>query len=271
MKTNFSFSILFFLTTINGYTAGERIPAGGRSLAMGGASVTLCDLWSLGNNQAGAAWLKGGSAGMGFENRFLLKDLMYEQLGVAVSWKAGTFGLFMSRFGNNLYNEMKAGLSYARKFGKSFAAGVQIDYLRIHITDDYGNRNLVSCEIGLMYHAGRNLVIGVQVLNPVPVKITEHPSELLPSTMCAGLSYEFSDAFLATVEVEKDLVNTPTFRAGAEYHFAKPMYARIGLSTNPVSFSFGFGLKYGKLTIDMASGYHQALGFSPAGSIAYSF
>ena len=77
--------------------------------------------------------------------------------------------------------------------------------------------------------------------------------------------------FGVNIEVEKDLLNKPLFRAGTEYNFAKPMYARIGLSVNPMAFSFGFGLEFGKLTIDIASGYHQALGFSPAGSIIYSF
>ena len=271
MKTKISFFVLFFGIVVSGYAAGERTPAGGRSLAMGGTSVALYDLWSLNNNQAGVVWLKGTNAGLAFQNQFLVKELMYQQLGLAISSKAGTAGLFMSRFCNAQYNEMKAGLSYSRKFGKFFAAGVQMDYIRIHIQDEYGNKNLVSCEIGLQYKASRDLVIGVQVLNPVPVKITENPQELLPTTLCAGLSCHFSEEFLATIEIEKDLLHKPIFRAGAEYHFATPVYARIGISTNPVAFSFGFGLKCEKLTIDMASGYHQALGFSPAASLSYAF
>jgi hypothetical protein len=271
MKSSISFFVLLCLVTAGGFAAGERNTVGGRSLAMGSTSVAQYDLWSLGNNQAGAAWLKGGSAGMSFENRFLLKELMFEQFACAMSWKAGTFGLIVNRFGNDQYNELKAGFSYARKFGKCFSAGIQIGYLRFHLADAYGSKNLVSCEIGLMYRADRHLTIGVQVVNPVPVLITEKPRELLPATICAGLSWKFSDTFLANAEVEKDLLHKPVFRAGTEYHFTKPAFARIGVSANPFAFSFGFGLEFGKLTIDMASGYHQALGFSPAGSVVYSF
>ena len=271
MKPKISFCVLLSLLALTGHAGGERTPAGGRSVAMGGASVALSDSWSAHNNQAGAAWLKESSASLGFQNQFLLKELMSQQLALAIALKAGTIGIFMSPFGNNQYNELKAGLSFARKFGKHFSAGVQMDYLRIHIMDEYGSKNLFSCEIGLQYHAGQNMVIGVQIVNPVPVKITEHPPELLPSALCAGLAYKISEEFLATLEIEKDLVHRPALRAGAEYHVAKPVCARIGVSTNPVSFSFGFGLKYGKLTIDMASGYQQSLGFSPSGSICYSF
>jgi len=271
MKNLIIICLLVLFATLRGFTAGERTPMGGRSLAMGGTSVAQCDFWSLANNQAGAAWLKGISAGFGFENRFLLKELMLEQVGLALPMKAGTFGLIVNRFGNNQYSELKAGLSYARKFGKHFSVGVQLDYLRIHIADDYGNKNLVSCEIGLMYLADKHLTIGIQVLNPVPVKITENPPELLPAAICLGISYQFSDEFMTSIEAEKDLENPLTLRAGAEYHFARPAYARIGISTCPTSFSFGFGLEFGNFKLDMASGYHQALGFSPSGSVVYSF
>jgi hypothetical protein len=254
-----------------GFTAVERTPAGGRSLAMGGASVAGCDFWSVSNNQAGTAWLRDVSAGMSFENRFLLNELMFEQMGIVLPLKPGTIGLVVNRFGNNLYSELKTGLSFARKFGKHFSAGIQLDYLRIHISDDYGTRNLLSCEIGLFFQADKHLRIGLQLLNPIPVKIFENPAELLPPDICFGLSYSFSDDFLTTIEIEKDLENPLAFRAGAEYHFTGMAYARFGISASPVSFTFGAGLEFGKLKFDLASGYHQALGFSPSGSIIYSF
>ncbi len=271
MKHLITICLLVLLINQEGFSAGERTSAGGRSLAMGGTSVAVYGAWSLCNNQAGAAWLKGVSAGISFENPFMLKELMHEYLEVALPMKAGTIGLVMKRFGNDQYSELTAGLCFARKFSRHFSAGVQLDYLRIHVADGYGSRNLVSCEIGLMYADDKHITIGVQLLNPVPVRITEYPPEQLPFIICTGLSYRFSDEFLISVEAEKDLEHPLSLRAGAEYHFAKPAYARIGISGSPMSFTFGFGLEFGRLKLDMASGYHQALGFSPAGSVIYSF
>jgi hypothetical protein len=270
MRIIVSVCFILLFTGTKGFSIGEHIPAGGRSSAMGGTSVATTDFWSIYNNQAAAAWLKGVSAGLSVENRFLLKELMYQQIGVAISVKAGTFGLLMNRFGNNRYNEIKAGLSYARKFGKHFSMGVQIDYLRINVINDYGNKNLLSCEIGLMYKADQRLIIGVHILNPVPVNITVYPPERLPTIACIGLSYQFSGTLLTTMEVEKDLEHKPLFRAGIEYRFANMLYARLGVSTNPMSFTFGFGLEFSRIKLDMASEYHQALGFSPSLSIVYS-
>ncbi len=271
MKIIIAICLLVLLLSNSCFAAWERHSAGGRSQAMGGTSAASADLWSLSNNQAGTAFLKGFSAGISFENRFLLKELMFEQVGLALPVKAGTFGLIITRFGNGQYSELKAGFSYARKLGTRFSVGVQLDYLRIQISNEYGNKNLISCEIGLMYQADKHLTVGLQLLNPVPVKITTYPMEHLPTLICAALAYRFSEVFTIAVETEKDLENPISFRAGAEYHVAKPAYARIGISTSPVSFTFGFGLEFGKLKLDMASGYHQALGFSPSGSIIYSF
>ncbi len=271
MKKSIMIGLMALLMARDGMAAWERTRSGGRSGAMGGTSVTQNDFWSLNNNQAGTAWFKGISAGFSFGNEFLMKELMNEQIGVAIAFKAGTIGLLVNRFGNNQYCETNAGLSFARKFGKQFAVGIQMDYLGIKISDNYGNKNLLSCEIGLMYHADKHLSVGVQLINPVPVKIIVTPVERLPSTICIGISYSFSNEFLTTVEAEKDLENPLVMRAGAEYHLAAPVYARIGISANPISFSFGAGLEFGKINFDLASSYHQALGFSPSGSIIYSF
>lgn len=270
MKTVIAVCMLLFLLASKGYPIGEHIPAGGRSKAMGGCAVAVSDHWSVGNNQAGTAWLKGFSAGLNIENQFLLKELVTQQFGIALPLKAGTFGLIVNRFGNNRYNEIKAGLSFARKFGKHFAMGVQIDYLRINIMDEYGSKNQLTCEIGLMYQTSQRLVIGVQVLNPFPARITSNPVERLPVTICIGLSYQFSDAFLASAEVEKDLEHKPVFRAGAEYRISKLLYTRTGILINPMSFTFGIGLEFGKIKLDVASAYHQVLGFSPTCSLIYS-
>jgi hypothetical protein len=122
-----------------------------------------------------------------------------------------------------------------------------------------------------MYQAGKHLWLGVQLLNPIPVVVTNSPKEHLPSTFCIGMNYRFSESFSGLIEFEKDFNNPLIIRTGAEYHFSKPAYVRIGMSTSPVSFTFGAGLEFGRFRFDIASGYHQELGFSPSGSIIYTF
>jgi len=264
--------ILCFTTTFyQGHAAGELSPAGGRTFAIGTASVAQTDFWSVVNNQAANAWTTRFSAGISIENQYLIKELSYKTIGITFPFKPGNFGVIVSHFGTERFSEIKAGISFSRQFGKYFSAGVQFDYLRIQIAEGYGSKNLISFEIGLFYKATRNLQMGFHVVNPVPIKITDYPREYLPTIIRLGLSYSFSSSFLAILELEKDLTNKPVFKAGAEYRFAKPVCARIGLSTNPTLFTFGFGLEFNRFNLDLASGYQPVLGYTPALSVTYTF
>ncbi|MEO8088221.1 MAG: hypothetical protein ABI763_15480, partial [Bacteroidota bacterium] len=84
-------------------------------------------------------------------------------------------------------------------------------------------------------------------------------------------SYRFSEKLSWSIEEEKDIDQNAVFKSGLEYHVVDALYLRGGLATNPTLFSFGFGLKIGNLMLDIASTYHQVLGFSPAISLTYRF
>ncbi len=272
MYFRFLFSVSFLLLTFyQGRAAGELNLGGGRAFAMGMASVTLTDLWSVVNNQATNAWNKKISAGFSVENRYLLKELSCEMIGLTIPLKHGSIGAVVSHKGTVKFSEIRAGISFSRKFGQHFSAGVQFDYFRMQIGGEYGSRNLCSFEIGLFYKATRNLSIGVHIENPVPVKITEYPREYLPTIIRLGLSYSFSSSFLVVLEIEKDLKNKPIIKAGTEYRFVRIACARLGIATNPTLFTFGFGLNFSRFSIDLASGYQSVLGFTPTLSLTYCF
>ena len=70
--------------------------------------------------------------------------------------------------------------------------------------------------------------------------------------------------------VEKDLEFKSVFRTGVEYHVVDPIFIRCGISNNPSMCSFGFGLRQGLWQFDIASSYHQDLGFSPQVSLLFN-
>ena len=271
MKLRFGFFAFTIILSFQGWAAGELTSAGGRAAGMGNASVTFYDGWSGFNNQAGLAWCKKFSAGAYYENRFLVKELSIKAIGAVLPVKKGAFGLSFSHFGFSLYNEIKTGLAFGMHFGNSFSAGIQIDYMRFSIGNDYGEDNFFTFEIGLQYRVKEKLLLGVHLFNPVPIKLTNDPVERLPTVLRFGIGWHISVNLLASAEIEKDLLNKPILKAGMEYHFVNPLYIRIGYLTDPSQFTFGFGLEFGKLGFDIASSYNMVLGFSPQGSIIYYF
>jgi hypothetical protein len=251
--------------------AGELRAAGGRQAGMAGATVGFADEWSAANNQAGCAWGRGISCGIYAENEFMIRELIRKS--VYFSWSAteGAVSFTASHFGTSVYNEVRAGLSYSRMFGKKFSAALQLDYLRIGMMTETGSRNTANVEGGLMYKPIPNLTIGFHFANLLPVRVSKITGEKLPPELNLGFVYWISGNFLIAAEAEKSPAGPLRLRVGSEYQAADRFRVRAGLSTSPFVFTAGAGIRLGRLNIDIATGYRQMLGFSPSVSLQYTF
>lgn len=274
MKIRYALLILFILLTggyAGVYAGGENRPAGGRSAAMGTASVAISDIWSSFNNQAGLARLNDLTAAFYYENRFLMKELGYKAGAFALPVKVGTVGLSFSHFGYSAFNESKIGLAFARSFGKRIAFGLQLDYNMARLEESYGNRNFLTFEAGMLAHITPELVVGAHVYNPISAKLSEYNDERAPVIFRLGAAWEVTPRVLITAETEKNIDNEADVKFGLEYRLIPALHLRGGISTNPASNSFGVGIFTGDFVIDISASYHYILGFSPQASIAYKF
>ncbi len=265
-------SLLFVLLVYSfAYSGNGNYPFGGRGAGMGNATVTLYDFWAMSYNQAGLSRLKNPTAGVFFENRFLVKELSFGAAAFAIPVNAGVVGASFTYFGFEYYNETKVGLAYARDFGERFSFGVQLNYQNTGIGESYGNQGNLTFEGGAIFHILPQLAIGMHVFNPLRAKVGDFADERIPTVFKTGLGYTFSDKAMAILEIEKSLNHEPIVKAGIEYRIIEPIYIRGGIGTNPSTNSFGFGLNLGNLQLDMATNYHYVLGYSPQVSFIYHF
>ncbi|MBS4014303.1 MAG: hypothetical protein KGZ97_11185 [Bacteroidetes bacterium] len=265
--------VLFCIVSISLklYAANENYLFGGRQAGMGNAAITLFDLWAVSHNQAGLARIDNITAGVYAENRYLIPDLTLGAGALAVPAAGGVFGLSFTHFGYSLYNENKVGLAYSRMFGERFSAGVQLNYHHLSIGEDYGSKSSVTVEMGVIYELIENLHIGFHLFNPTRTKIADYDGERIPTIMRGGFSYTFSDRVIFIFETEKDINLEAVYKAGLEYRVIDPIYLRVGVGTNPMSNSFGFGLEFSNFQLDLSSSYHHILGYSPQFSLIYQF
>jgi len=261
--------VLFNLLALTVMSSVDVPVIGGRAAGMGGTSVTGTDCWSIANNQAGMAWMRGWQVGLFGENCYLIPEMSRETAAVSWSGRPGAFGLSIIHYGFQLYREVQAGISYARKFGNRFSAGIQLNYQTIQIGNGYGSKGLVSCSIGMLYKPDPAWTIGIHVSNPTGMTVTDTPSERMQLLFRAGLAYDIRKKILIMAEVEKDLVNKLIFRSGLEIRIVRSLSGRIGIITNPLMITGGLGFALGKVSIDLATGYHLGLGFYPSISIIY--
>ncbi len=246
---------------------GILMSAGARGAAMGNASVTFYDINSAFSNQAGLANLEQWSATATVEQRFLVAELQSAAVAAAVPMASGTFALTLHHFGVEAFQQQKFGLAYARRLMKGLSAGAQITALHTSIPE-YGNRTTLSFEIGLLTELLPQLQLGMHLANPVRVELVER--ENLPTVLRLGLAYLPSERLTCTAEVEKDIDFMARMRFGIEYQLVEQLALRTGITTGPTQLAFGVGYAFrGGLSLDVASVYHQWLGFMPVASVSF--
>ncbi len=272
--TSFLKHLLLWLLTIP-VSTGNILYAGGtgaRSAGMGKCSVALSGLWSIQNNQAGFALTDKITAGISYNSRFMSGNMSTKSMALLVPVKYGVTGISVEYYGYSLYNRLKAGLAYAKSFGQRLRIGLQIDYLRTALGDNYGNRDGVTFELGLQGDLSQNLTLAVWTYNPFMIKLADYADERIPSVYKIGMDYRFSPALLTTLEAEKRSDWQPVvLRGGLEYAIRQKFFLRAGFGTAREIFSMGFGMHFTRLQMDLAAVMHQSLGFSPVMSLSFRF
>lgn len=268
------FSVVFLLLISSLLqAANDNLPVGARSAGMAHASICVDDLWAVQHNQAALASLKNIEAGVFSQIVYPNSKVLMNAVAIASPFKYGVISGSFNRLGfKNLYNETKYGIGYSRQFGKSISAGMQLNYLSTFIGDNnYGKRGTISVEVGFMAEVVKNLKLGVHVFNPTRSKTAQYNNERVPTIIKMGLQYSFSEKVFTTVEVEKDVLNKPILKIGAEYRIVKEIYLRGGLSTNPSLNAAGFGIELKKFNLDFAAAFHPQMGVSPQIGLRYRF
>jgi hypothetical protein len=263
------FPFLFFSYTAPA-AATHNFTPGSRSAAMGNASVTISDLWSVHHNQAGLAFLTAVQAGFHYENRYFMPELGYQALALALPASPGTFGLTYTFFGFSGYNESRAGFAFGRTLGEWISAGVRINYLHTFLEGYSRIPGRVTAEGGIIVKPGGGLLIAAHLYNPARIGRPVEYHDPLPVIVRAGVSAMAGENILIALEAEKESGYNTLLKSGIEMGFAGPFYLRTGFSLRPVQPSFGFGYAAGSFAADIAFTNHQVLGFSPHITIVYA-
>lgn len=245
-------------------------PIGVRSAALGHASSCLFDVWSARNNQGSLGFVRKSEVGAFYENRFFVKELTQSGFAAAIAIKKGTFGLSYSSLGYKLYRESHMTLSYGMKLTDNISAGIGFDYLNTRIADIYGKANAITGSVGLTAKILPQVVISSHVFNPFRAKITNYNNEKIPTIFKFGAQYIFSKKVSIVAEAEKTSAQKLNMKGGIEYNPSSLIYLRVGGSSYPTQASFGVGVNYNGLKIDMCTSYHSILGLSPQIGLSYT-
>lgn len=252
--------VLFSFTQV--YAWDMLQPSGGRTNSLGKCSVALKDFWSLHNNPAGISSFNNISIGISYENRFLLKELGYKNVGFIIPLKTGTIGISASQFGYEHYNENIIGIALAKNFGPHLKIGLKLDYIYMKFSGDYDSFSSPTFELGIQYEINENLSLGTYLFNPTHFKIKSVNQDRIPIIMRLGFSYFIIDKFMIAGEIEENFETDFSYRFGVEYKNDYDFVIRSGFQLNPELFTFGVGYNYKCCIIDIAAEMSHDLGAS---------
>ncbi|MEZ5044259.1 MAG: hypothetical protein R2828_30485 [Saprospiraceae bacterium] len=262
--------LFLFFTTISFtlYSQNGLPPtAGSRSAGMGYTGITFDNIHSAFSNQAGLAKLTGFAAFASGEQRFLVRELQSLSAAIAYPTKSGTFALTINNFGFEGYNEQRFGLGYGRRLFDKLSIGGQILAFNTSIPE-YGSKLALTFEVGVLATLSKQVDIAFHLFNPMRIENVEN--EKIPTLLQVGMAYHPSPILNILVEVEKDIDQVAKGKVGIEYQVADQVDLRLGVATGPTTITLGIGYQImDKLMLNIASSYHQVLGFTPAAGIVF--
>jgi hypothetical protein len=267
-KRKLFMSALLLLTTLSGYGQACSLPVGARAIGAGHTGVVIEGFWSVFNNLAAAANIQKVYSGVFIENRYLLPEMNRIAAGILFPVRKGALILTTDHFGGNHYTEMKAGIGYTMPLGKTFSAGIQLDYLLMAIGEGYGSYHAFSFEGGIMARITEKLTLGVHIFNPAHLKWI-NTEEHIPVIFRGGLSFKPEASLGLFAEVNKSTDNQTIFCVGAEYGYNQKFFVRAGITSGPSRYTFGAGFNIKRIRVDIASSVHAWLGYSPQLSFTY--
>ena len=264
---------LSFLLTITVPTlaSGDEgaFPKGARAAAMANAVVTMADEWSFFNNIAGVASLRQFSVGMGYHNRFLVKEWNTVYAMALQPLKYGVIGAGVEHFGNSTFSQSRLSVGYAYKV-RYVSLGLQMSIHQLNLNELGVSRRLLF-QFGGQAELIPELHFGAHITNLNQSRLIPDLEERLPTVLKAGLAYKPNKKFTANGEVAKDIEYPASFRFGLEYALLEDVFfVRLGTMTQPAISTAGLGFNHKQWKIDFATQFHQRLGFSNHLSLLFS-
>ncbi|MBQ9638251.1 MAG: hypothetical protein IJV22_01670 [Bacteroidales bacterium] len=249
------------------FAQNEWLPVGARSVALGGCSLALSDLWSASENVVALADASHVAAGVAVRSNYLLPNLSQMALSMVVP-TGRDFGLGLSYLhaGLDAYSRGRAVLGAAHRLGQRWTVAASYYYDYEHFVD-------------VVYETQRHHGVGVSMrFSPshewgatIRWRLPLRNEAVSQSVLDAAVNYRLLPRLLLVAQADYASRFGVALRTGVEYTGLSPLALRVGYSSNPSQLSFGLGYKATHFVVDVAALYHTVLGVTPLVSLWYEF
>lgn len=202
------------------------------------------------------------------EQRFMLEDLSFMQLGLVLPFSSGAFAVQAASFGSAAFRQSKVGLGYGRSLSEQLTIGTQFNFLHYSIAG-YGQASTVTTAVGILLQCSPTVTAGLHVDNLTGSALPQWKGEQTPQVFSAGLGYAPSSAFMLEATLVKERTQPLNLLTSLQYTVQQKLVVKGGLSTATSLFYFGTGYKLGALQLEALASWHPYLGISPGLMLTY--
>lgn len=260
--------LCFIGFTTSGIAFGQN-SMGAKLVSMGQAGVALPDSeWSLFSN---SALLSTNHNSVSFYRfRYVgISEITDLAAVLNLQTRVGTLGIAMHQYGFNLFSENRMIIGFKKSFG-TFHAGISTSYYHVSQGGGYGSAGAVGVDIGIAAEMADGLWIGARASN-VNYPSYGNSDEILPRDLSFGFSYQLAENTVLSMEAMKDVMFPLSLRSGLQVELIPSLFARAGFTSNPETYSFGFGYVPDRWSVNIGIQQHNPLGLSPALDLGINF
>ena len=199
-----------------------------------------------------------------YRRTFMMAEMASKSIeAVWPTGQTGVLGASYCRTGGKDYHEQSSTLGYALRAAPWLNVGVAAHYLHIGTSDAYYET---------MQWLAASAMVQATVYGRVSFTLlggTRPWDRNRPWRAHAQMAYRPMRQVLTVVEAESE--ERVRLRFGMEYCYRELLFFRAGMATNPVSATFGIGVRYRMLGIDIGAETHRVLGITPQTSLTLWF
>lgn len=252
---------LVFIFGVISIPAFAQITMGAKSIAMGQATTALPGYdWALFGNPALTNNEKAAIGFYGLRNYGFVELTDMAAIG-SLPTKFGVASLGFHRYGDNLFNETRIRLGYKNEW-RMLHFGIAANYNTISFGADYGSGSAFGVDLGIAAELTNNLWVGAKSTN-VNRPNYKDIDEDLPREIAIGFSYGLNELAVFAFDVVKDVRFPVSYRGGMEINIIEELKGRVGVTTEPLTYSLGFGYGKERWDVNFAVQKHELLDFSP--------
>ncbi len=254
--------------TFSGMAYGQN-SMGAKLVSMGQAGVALPNSeWSLFSNSALLSTNQNSASFYRF--RYVgISEITDLAAVLNFQTRLATVGFGIHRYGFNLFSENRVIIGFKKSFG-TFHAGISTSYYHVSQGGGYGSAGAVGFDIGVAAELADGLWIGARATN-VNYPTYGKTDETVPRDLSLGFSYRLAENTVLSMEAMKDVMFPLSLRSGIQIELIPSLFARAGFTSNPETYSFGFGYAPDRWSINIGLQQHNPLGLSPAIDLGINF